>query len=283
MKILSTPYAITALAGTDTTQLATTAFVKAAAAITISTLGAAATVHAHGNISSGGLIATTTNGGVVVSSAAGALSPLELNKSTTQYLNGNGAWSTPPDTNTITSINGKTGVIAKADIVALGVPAQDTIVDISGKADKTQVLTNVPANAKFTDTVYSHPTTAGNKHVPTGGASGQILRYSASGTAIWDADNDTITTVNGKTGTITKADITALGIPAQDTVVDISGKADTTYVDDKVKTDVPVGAKFTDTVYTHPASHPASMITDLPTGKKAALCSWNINRRLDCC
>ena len=32
------------------------------------------------------------------------------------------------------------------------------------------------------------------------------------------------------------------------------------YVDNKVKTDVPAGAKFTDTVYTHPASHPPSII-----------------------
>ena len=31
------------------------------------------------------------------------------------------------DTNTITTINGKTGTIVKADIVALGVPAQDTV------------------------------------------------------------------------------------------------------------------------------------------------------------
>ena len=30
-------------------------------------------------------------------------------------------------TDTITSINGKTGTIAKADIVALGIPAQDTV------------------------------------------------------------------------------------------------------------------------------------------------------------
>jgi hypothetical protein len=64
---------------------------------------------------------------------------------------------------------------------------------VTSKADKTQVLTNVPANAKFTDTV---------------------------------------TTINGKTGAISKADIVALGIPAQDTV------------------------------YTHPSSHPASMITE---------------------
>ena len=35
------------------------------------------------------------------------------------------------------------------------------------------------------DTVYTHPTTAGNKHIPSGGSSGQILKYSAAGTAAW--------------------------------------------------------------------------------------------------
>jgi hypothetical protein len=69
---------------------------------------------------------------------------------------------------------------------------------LDGKVDDSQVLTNVPANAKFTDTV---------------------------------------TTINGKTGAITKEDITALGIPAQDTV------------------------------YTHPATHSADMIVDGTTNK----------------
>ena len=36
--------------------------------------------------------------------------------------------------------------------------------------------------------IYTHPTTAGNKHVPTGGSSGQHLKYSASGTAVWAAE-----------------------------------------------------------------------------------------------
>lgn len=40
-------------------------------------------------------------------------------------------------------------------------------------------------------TVYTHPTTAGNKHIPTGGSSGQVLKYSASGTATWGTDKDT--------------------------------------------------------------------------------------------
>lgn len=43
------------------------------------------------------------------------------------------------------------------------------------------------------DTIYVHPTTAGNKHIPAGGAAGQILRWSADGTAVWGADTDTNT------------------------------------------------------------------------------------------
>ena len=49
--------------------------------------------------------------------------------------------------------------------------------------------------------------------------------------------------------------------------IDISGKADKTYVDEKVKTDVPTGAKFTDTVYTHPTKHPSSIITQTATAR----------------
>lgn len=47
--------------------------------------------------------------------------------------------------------------------------------------------------AKDNNTVYTHPTTSGNKHIPSGGASGQILRWSADGTATWGADNNTDT------------------------------------------------------------------------------------------
>ena len=37
---------------------------------------------------------------------------------------------------------------------------------------------------------YVHPTTSGNKHIPSGGTTGQILKYSADGTAAW-ADEST--------------------------------------------------------------------------------------------
>ena len=70
--------------------------------------------------------------------------------------------------------------VTKDDITALGIPGQDT------------------------NTVYVHPVTAGNKHIPAGGAAGQILRWSADGTAIWGSDNNT-TYTTFKVATATSA------------------------------------------------------------------------------
>ena len=53
-------------------------------------------------------------------------------------------------------------------------------------ADKTK-LDNIAPNANN----YVHPTTPGNKHIPTGGQAGQFLKWSADGTAVWAADNNT--------------------------------------------------------------------------------------------
>ena len=77
--------------------------------------------------------------------------------------------------------------------------------DSAGNASKVNnhtVDSNVPSGAKFTDTVYSHPTTSGNKHIPSGGSSGQILRWSSDGTAVWGNDNNTTYTLSSITGTL---------------------------------------------------------------------------------
>ena len=55
----------------------------------------------------------------------------------------------------------------------------------------TDTSGNLYVNVPWTDTVYTHPATSGNKHIPSGGSSGQILRWSADGTATWGNDNDT--------------------------------------------------------------------------------------------
>ena len=85
---------------------------------------------------------------------------------------------------------------------------------LDDKVDDSRVLTDVPLNAKFTDTV---------------------------------------TTINGKTGAISKADIVALGIPAQDTV------------------------------YTHPTTHSISEVSGLQAAldsKQASLGFTPLNANL---
>ena len=45
----------------------------------------------------------------------------------------------------------------------------------------------VGSSPKFTDTVYTHPTSAGNIHLPSGGASGNFLKWSSAGTGKWES------------------------------------------------------------------------------------------------
>lgn len=44
---------------------------------------------------------------------------------------------------------------------------------------------------------YTHPTTSGNKHIPSGGKSGQVLRWSSDGTAVWG--NETVSGITYST------------------------------------------------------------------------------------
>ncbi len=66
------------------------------------------------------------------------------------------------------------------DTVSITAAATTSVAGLMSSADKTK-LDGVATNANN----YVHPTSAGNKHVPTGGASGQFLKYSSSGTAVW--------------------------------------------------------------------------------------------------
>lgn len=68
------------------------------------------------------------------------------------------------------------------------VPLSDSA---ASNATKKITFANLKAALKtYFDTLYNnyvHPTTAGNKHVPSGGTAGQVLAYGgASGTAAWD-------------------------------------------------------------------------------------------------
>lgn len=62
---------------------------------------------------------------------------------------------------------------------------------VSGKQLSSNDYTTAEKNKLAGLSNYSHPTTSGNKHIPAGGSAGQILRWSADGTATWGADNNT--------------------------------------------------------------------------------------------
>ena len=83
-----------------------------------------------------------------------------------QYLRGDGTWATPTNTTYGDATTSTHGLMTAAD-----------------KAK----LNGIASNANN----YSHPTSSGNKHIPAGGSAGQILRWSADGTATWGADNNT--------------------------------------------------------------------------------------------
>ena len=85
------------------------------------------------------------------------------------------------------------------------------------------------------DTVYTHPTSAGNKHIPTGGAAGQFLKYSSSGTATWATPSYTTNTDTQ----LTQEEV--IGMLTAGTNVTISAEG-------------VIASTDTDTVYTHPTS-----------------------------
>lgn len=77
----------------------------------------------------------------------------------------------------------------------------DNKVDkVSGKGlstnDYTTTEKNKLAGIEANANNYVHPTTSGNKHIPSGGASGKILGWSADGTAAWiDAPDTGVTKI----------------------------------------------------------------------------------------
>ena len=77
----------------------------------------------------------------------------------------------------------------------------DTKVDkVDGKQLSTNDYTTTEKNKLAGLKNYSHPTSAGNKHIPAGGAAGKILGWASDGTAQWvDDKNTTYSTFKGAT------------------------------------------------------------------------------------
>lgn len=75
-------------------------------------------------------------------------------------------------------------------LAELGIQGSETGKGLSSNdyttAEKTK-LSGIATNANN----YTHPTTSGNKHIPAGGSTGKILKWSENGTAVWEDEKDT--------------------------------------------------------------------------------------------
>lgn len=88
---------------------------------------------------------------------------------------------------------------------------------VEGKQLSSNDYTTVEKNKLAGLSNYSHPTSAGNKHIPAGGAAGKILGWASDGTAQWVDDKDTTygDATQSAHGLMTAADKTKLdGIAA---------------------------------------------------------------------
>lgn len=103
----------------------------------------------------------------------------------------------------LSQLNNDTGFLTAADIDTsqTHTHANKNVIDQITQADLDK-LDGIAANANK----YIHPTASGSKHIPSGGSSGQILRWSADGTAVWGNDNNTTYT----TGTASSFGLTKL-------------------------------------------------------------------------
>lgn len=115
--------------------------------------------------------------------------------------------------------------------VAADSPTDTLTLTAGANVTITPDATNDSVTIAAKDTVYTHPTTSGYKHIPSGGSSGQILRWSADGTAAWGSDNNTDTKVTNTLNTTAKAYVTGTTSATTNTgtqVFDTSVYLDTT-------------------------------------------------------
>jgi len=104
--------------------------------------------------------------------------------------------------------------------------ASTTSAGVMSKEDKTK-LNGIESEANK----YIHPTTSGNKHIPSGGASGNILGWESDGTAKWVASpSGGVTKVKAGTNVNVSSETGEVTVSATDTTYEsksaVSGGTD---------------------------------------------------------
>ena len=116
-----------------------------------------------------------------------------------KFLRNDNTWQTVTPANIGAATSGHThsayvnqNAFSNVTVGSTTIAADSTTDNLTLVAGSNVTITPDATNDKITisatDTEYTHPTSSGNKHIPSGGSSGQILRWSADGTAAWGAD-----------------------------------------------------------------------------------------------
>ena len=226
--LTGTPKAPTAAAGTNTTQIATTAFVTAAVN---NVLAAANAMVFRGTIGSSGATVTALPashhaGDVYVVKTAGTYAgeTCEIGDMILCVSTGTAASDTDwtvVQTNLTGAVTGPTSAVTNRVVVFNGTTGK--IIKDSGFT----IGASVPAGAKFTDTTYSAATTSdaglmssADKTKLNGIATGANKyvhpTYTQRSSGLYKITVDATGHISAVTA-VTKEDITELGIPAQDT------------------------------------------------------------------
>lgn len=182
-------------------------------------------------------------------------------------------------------------VYNEATIKAVKVSKASDADTVSGKT----VGINVPANAKFTDTIYTHPSShpvsmiTGLAPVATSGEFSDLVGIPEASTStkgivqLSSSTGSTSTSLAATASAVKSAYDLAAGkwtyneATIKGVKVNNAANADTVG-GLTVLTAVPAGAKFTDTVYTHPSSHPPSIIAQDSSNRfvtDAQISTWN--------
>ena len=124
-----------------------------------------------------------------------------------------------------------------SDLIDTPSNATTTINGLMSSSDKIK-LNGISSNANN----YIHPTTSGNKHIPSGGSSGQILKWSADGTAIWGTEKTYSNATTSSSGLMSASDKTDL-----DACVETLS-ADASMFLSSIKSPAPAEFEFVDTL-----------------------------------